>query len=429
MKTNQELKRNYGAAAVLAVVFCAGLASGFCAPREEFFTPEEQMAMQFVWRKLYAMAFLILCLVCAAGLAGLSRMMRAILPERFRYQMRVLAALMVDAGIWVLTDSGLLKITVEHTTVVRFLSLFSFVLLIPLTLEFVARSLQRAPGWVHRVQQAALLFLAIDVAGWLAGLYIFWFLVPIHATILLGIVLALRATAAEYRKTKSADLRDILLGFGLLAVCVVLSMLTFYWDHERRAYAIFYCIGMLLFLSALGGAVLRKFKQSVDDWMKAETYKTLAYRDALTGVGSFAAFRQEKARWNERQDWACVMMDVNWLKQTNDRFGHAAGDALLCGAARCIQEAFFHADGCYRIGGDEFAVIWGGAKPEEMEAAVKELCRLCSVWNETAEHPVSVAVGCAVQQPQDAGPEDMIARADAAMYADKAATKKQAQNG
>lgn len=428
MKTKQRSKREQVILLLLAAVLFVGLLVGFCTPQEAVFTPEEQLAMDYVGQNLYALAFLILCLVCAAGLAALSQMMHTILPQKFRIQMRVLAALMADAGVWVLTESEILKITVKHVAVVQFISLFSFVLLIPLTLEFVARSLQKTPEWVAHVQQTALLFLTIDVIGWLAGLYMFWFLIPIHLTILVGIVRALRTTAAEYQKEKSADLRDILIGFGLLAVCVVLSMLTFYRDHERRTYALFYCVGMLLFLSALGGAVLRKFRQTVNDWMKAETYKTLAYRDALTGIGNFTAFKQEKARWNERNDWVCVMMDVNWLKQTNDRFGHAAGDALLCGASRCIQEAFFRADGCYRIGGDEFAVIWGGAGPEEVETAVHELRRLCRVWNETAEHPVSIAVGCAFQQPQDTCPDDLIARADAAMYADKADIKKKAQN-
>ena len=45
-------------------------------------------------------------------------------------------------------------------------------------------------------------------------------------------------------------------------------------------------------------------------------------------------------------------MDINWLKQTNDQYGHRAGDELLCCAARCIREAFYRAEDCFRIGGD-----------------------------------------------------------------------------
>ena len=58
-----------------------------------------------------------------------------------------------------------------------------------------------------------------------------------------------------------------------------------------------------------------------------------------------------KSRWLERTDWTYIVMDVNWLKQTNDQYGHRAGDELLCCAARCIREAFYRAEDCFRIGG------------------------------------------------------------------------------
>ena len=427
-KLKHKLKRDSGVLILLAVVLCAGLFGSYRVAPADPFTPEERVAMGYVWENMYALAFLIFCLLCSAGLLILSRVMKKVLNERLHYQMNVLAALMADAGIWVLTDSELLKIAVQNTQAVAFVSLLSFALLVPLTLEFVTRSLKREPKWLPYLQKAALLFLVIDVAGWLTGLYMFWFLLPIHATIFAGIGMALRATAAEYRQTRSAELKDILIGFGLLAAFSVMSLLTFYQAPERRIYAVFYCLGMLAFLLALSGAVIRKLKRNFDDWMQTETYKTLAYRDALTGLANYTAFKREKESWAARNDWTCIMMDVNWLKQTNDEFGHAAGDALLCSAARCMQEAFFRADGCYRIGGDEFAVLWKGADQAELEAAIADLRRLCDAQNETAGYPVSVAVGYAMQQGRTLTADELLAQADAAMYADKAEQKKKAQN-
>ena len=414
---------------LLAVLLCAGLFGGYRVPEADAVTAAERLAMGYVWENLYALVFLIFCLLCAAALIIASNAMKQVLNERLRYQMQVLAALMVDAGIWVLTDSELLKLIVRQTQVVAFFSLISFALLVPLTLEFVIRSLKGKPRWLTPVQNAALCFLAVDVAGWLGGLYMFWFLLPIHGTIVAGIVLALRSTWKEYREEKNPELRDILLGFGLLAVFSVLSMLVFYWDPTRRVYAVFYCIGMLSFLLSLAGVVIRKLRRSMEDWMQAEQYKTLAYRDTLTGLANYAAFKHEKARWGERNDWAYLMMDVNWLKQTNDQYGHAAGDALLCGAARCIQEAFFRADGCYRIGGDEFAVLWCGAGQDEVEKAAQNLRSLCECWNQNAAYPVSIAVGCAMQAGRTMTADELLAQADAAMYANKSAMKKKAQNG
>ena len=56
------------------------------------------------------------------------------------------------------------------------------------------------------------------------------------------------------------------------------------------------------------------------------------------GLFNYTAFKYMKSRWPERTDWTYIVMDVNWLKQTNDQYGHCAGDELLCCAARCIRE-------------------------------------------------------------------------------------------
>ena len=54
-----------------------------------------------------------------------------------------------------------------------------------------------------------------------------------------------------------------------------------------------------------------------------------------------------------------LLFDVNYLKRTNDVYGHMAGDKLICTAGACIRECF-EEEGvgkCYRIGGDEFAAV------------------------------------------------------------------------
>ena len=118
-----------------------------------------------------------------------------------------------------------------------------------------------------------------------------------------------------------------------------------------------YCAGLLGFLVMLGRIVLHRIRQASDEQAQLENYKNLAYVDSLTGLFNYTAFKYMKSRWPERTDWTYIVMDVNWLKQTNDQYGHRAGDELLCCAARCIREAFYRAEDCFRIGGDEFAVI------------------------------------------------------------------------
>lgn len=98
--------------------------------------------------------------------------------------------------------------------------------------------------------------------------------------------------------------------------------------------------GPALFLLQLGRTVIHRVRQAIDEQAQLENYKKLAYVDSLTGLFNYTAFKYMKSRWPERTDWTYIVMDVNWLKQTNDQYGHRAGDELLCCAARCIREAF-----------------------------------------------------------------------------------------
>ena len=95
--------------------------------------------------------------------------------------------------------------------------------------------------------------------------------------------------------------------------------------------------------------------------MKVQTYQNLAMTDSLTHIGNHAAYLEKlellKQSSPSSGNILLVMMDVNFLKETNDQHGHNAGDVLLKGAARCIRQTFSDFGNCYRIGGDEFIVI------------------------------------------------------------------------
>lgn len=170
----------------------------------------------------------------------------------------------------------------------------------------------------------------------------------------------------------------------------------------------------------LGRIVLHRIRQAINEQAQLENYKKLAYADSLTGLFNYTAFKYMKSRWPERTDWTYIVMDVNWLKQTNDQYGHRAGDELLCCAARCIREAFYRAEDCFRIGGDEFAVIAAATDEDAVKAAVETLRRLCAEWDAKEEYPVSIAVGYAMQAGRTMTADELFMEADAAMYQNKA---------
>lgn len=392
---------------------------------ESVLATQTKLSSYYFRRSLYALVFFLLCVLCAVELGVLMVTMRSIFTPEVCHQTRVMIGLMLDAGIWILTDSELLTLFTDKASFVTFLSLLGFGLIVPLTLEFIRCTLKEECRNLRLLQQVQMLLLTANILGWLLrGWAMFWLLPLMHLTILASIPLTLRDLFAAYKKTRSEDVRDILVGFGALAVCAAAALVFFYGDHAGRQYAVFYCVGLLCFLLQLGRIVLHRIRQAINEQAQLENYKKLAYADSLTGLFNYTAFKYMKSRWPERTDWTYIVIDVNWLKQTNDQYGHRAGDELLCCAARCIREAFYRAEDCFRIGGDEFAVIAAATDEDAVKAAVETLRRLCAEWDAKEEYPVSIAVGYAMQAGRTMTADELFMEADAAMYRNKAEIKK-----
>jgi diguanylate cyclase (GGDEF)-like protein len=145
--------------------------------------------------------------------------------------------------------------------------------------------------------------------------------------------------------------------------------------------------------------------------------------DALTHIPNRRAFLEaletEKAR-GYHLPLTLAYIDLDHFKQVNDRLGHAAGDELLIAIARGMQENLRRADLVGRLGGDEFAALL----PEtSAEAATAVLDKLHNVLDKTMEGrrlPVTFSMGAVAFHPPPDSIEDMLHRADEAMYAAKA---------
>ena len=145
--------------------------------------------------------------------------------------------------------------------------------------------------------------------------------------------------------------------------------------------------------------------------------------DPLTGVQSRYAYKQALQEYASAdslpKDLAAYVIDINWLKETNDNLGHEAGDELICGAARCIEKVFAETGRCFRTGGDEFAVI---AKLGAAEARKKqeEILREAQAWTGVHVKELSFSVGCAhAADSPGLNCKELIEQADQAMYAAK----------
>lgn len=81
--------------------------------------------------------------------------------------------------------------------------------------------------------------------------------------------------------------------------------------------------------------------------------------DAMTGCGNRRAYSRAMEDLESRppETLSYLAIDINGLKEVNDRYGHDAGDSLIVGAAQCIEANFGEKGEVYRIGGDEFIVL------------------------------------------------------------------------
>ncbi len=161
---------------------------------------------------------------------------------------------------------------------------------------------------------------------------------------------------------------------------------------------------------------------------RLEAYELLARTDALTEIANRRAFLEaatlelERARRTGRP-LTLAYVDCDDFKDVNDGLGHAAGDALLVEVARTIRTGTRAVDAVARLGGDEFGLLL----PETASADAQALLARVrgSLLAAMAAHgwKVGFSFGAATFASPPSSVDEMMARADALMYAAKREAK------
>ena len=164
-----------------------------------------------------------------------------------------------------------------------------------------------------------------------------------------------------------------------------------------------------------------------------ERLRHIADHDALTGLYNRRRFEEEIDRHITHgrrygMDGALLVMDLDNFKQVNDGHGHRAGDHVLAAVAEALRQRLRESDILARFGGDEFAVLMphGGA-PEAAELAnlmVNAVRRDVA----TPAGPLDASVGWALVEAATTSSDEVLSRADDAMYADKASAGRRARH-
>jgi len=210
--------------------------------------------------------------------------------------------------------------------------------------------------------------------------------------------------------------RGILVGTAYILALLLVSTVVFdpatASEHNQHLIA---SVALVLSTVVLSGALVESDR----------AHRHRSTLDPLTGLFNRNALEQrlseldgQPASGDGKVSHALLLCDLDNFKGVNDRFGHAAGDAVLQDVAYTMRAALRAGDSIYRVGGEEILVVLPGATEvdavdiaERLRAAVRE--------RQPVGVSVTISIGVAVSGSGKLDTDGLIDRADTALYSAK----------
>ena len=178
------------------------------------------------------------------------------------------------------------------------------------------------------------------------------------------------------------------------------------------------------------GAMVSSFNALVDKLLLSESrMRYLAHHDALSSLPNRMAFQQSLAQsvaLADRQNGtlALLFIDLDGFKKVNDSFGHDVGDQLLVQAAARLRSCVRASDMVGRLGGDEFVLLLTDGPTAEQAAHIadKVIAAISQPYDIPQAQPVlGASIGIALYPTDAKAADELLIRADTAMYMAKRA--------
>ena len=340
---------------------------------------------------MYGILFIMLSLV-------LSSQMPVLLSQIYA------SMLCLMIGIWMIAYHGVIALLLDEMhshfweVVMQFASIPVF--------YFYMRSLQLPYFRKHdRVLEVVLSILGFVIIG------LEWFF-SLPTSLLMGIYIPLSCIALWtvvryfFHSLRVRQLEPSLvlqmLGLSVLLVCCLIHIICYFaCDYYGITRGIITRNIMLIGVTIFQETQLINFfffiTRLVAEQMNHPDLEELAFRDYLTRLPNRADAEQVFTKMAQSQDDFCVvMLDLNGLKDVNDRYGHSEGDRFLSESAQAMRIAF--GEGAYlsRVGGDEFVVVIEGENIAQVERRLESLDAILShLGDTTPDIERSIAYGYA----------------------------------
>ena len=338
----------------------------------------------------------------------------------------------VLVGCWSLLETNVLQLYMDDVRIVQLLDNMVMIvdnLPLILYLDYYYNLLERTLVRIYAYLQCGYILLCvvmqfsgkIDLHHLLKGAWICTFT---------NVVLLFACTiyfCYQFIKTNKLDKQVALQLLGILALIVTTFVsATNYTQVDTMDRAQFLRVGMLFFIIFLGISSQVQTYRLMEQGLKYNFVKNLAYSDGLTGVGNRTAYLEKLEKLEQQSEnlsLGIVFLDINDLKQVNDQKGHDQGDRLICSAASIIQNTYGKQGKVFRIGGDEFCVLLEGENLDSCyQEATKEFYHAIDELNKEDNLPaiLQIAQGFSICRTAKASEVNKaIAEADERMYSDK----------
>lgn len=218
--------------------------------------------------------------------------------------------------------------------------------------------------------------------------------------------------------TKSREIKfgfPVKVGFAASMLLCAGAVISYALSGDYMLVAI---IAVVVFIISVLGHIMGELISAMDKARMNMKYRDFALKDIMTGLGSRLAYSDLCDMYEKGvpEDLTLIYVDVDGLKNTNDRFGHDAGDELIIGAAGCVLSAFGDCGSCFRMGGDEFLATLT-IDENELQKRLDLLEHHIRNWCGSYDVNLSVSCGVAMAKDFPGMPfEDLVKEADASMY-------------
>jgi diguanylate cyclase (GGDEF)-like protein/PAS domain S-box-containing protein len=162
-------------------------------------------------------------------------------------------------------------------------------------------------------------------------------------------------------------------------------------------------------------------QRKLEDHLRQE-----AAKDPLTGLANYRHLIETvdtEIKRSERtaREFAILFLDLDGLKQINDRFGHLVGSQALCRLADALSICSRKMDTPARFGGDEFALVLPETGQASANLVVRRIC--ASLANDGRKPKLSVSIGVAIYPKDGEKLDSLLSAADASLYLMKRRTR------